>query len=55
MTREEQLQCIVDNCDAFKKTLLARASKIPRKLGRHGNPAMGNGLRQRFVWVIQDG
>ncbi len=29
MTREEQLQCIVDNCDAFKKTLLARASKIP--------------------------
>ena len=29
MTREEQLQCIVDNFDAFKKTLLARASKIP--------------------------
>jgi hypothetical protein len=29
MTREEQLQCIVDNCDAFKKTLLAKASKIP--------------------------
>jgi hypothetical protein len=29
MTREEQLQCIEDNVDAFKKTLLAKASKIP--------------------------
>jgi len=29
MTREEQMQCIVDNVDAFEKTLLAKASKIP--------------------------
>ena len=29
MTRDEQLKCIVDNCDALKKTLLAKASKIP--------------------------
>jgi hypothetical protein len=29
MTRDEQMQCIVDKCDAFKKTLLAKASKIP--------------------------
>ena len=25
MTREEQVQCIVDNLDAFKKALLAKA------------------------------
>jgi len=30
MTREEQLQCIVDNVEAFKKTLLGKASEIPR-------------------------
>ena len=29
MTQEEQLQCIAENCDAFKKALLAKASKIP--------------------------
>jgi hypothetical protein len=29
MTREEQLQCIVDKVDAFKQALLAKASKIP--------------------------
>ena len=29
MTREQQLKCIEDNCDAFKRTLLAKASKIP--------------------------
>jgi len=29
MTREEQLKCIEDNCNAFKKALLAKASKIP--------------------------
>jgi hypothetical protein len=29
MTRDEQLKCIEDNCDAFKKMLLAKASKIP--------------------------
>jgi hypothetical protein len=29
MTRDEQLQCIAENCDAFKKALLAKASKIP--------------------------
>ena len=30
MTRDEQLQCIEDNVDAFKNALLAKASKIPR-------------------------
>jgi len=29
MTREQQTQCIEEGCDAFKKTLLAKASKIP--------------------------
>jgi hypothetical protein len=29
MTREEQLKRIEDNCNAFKKALLAKASKIP--------------------------
>ena len=29
MTRDEQLKCIEEGCDAFKKTLLAKASKIP--------------------------
>ena len=29
MTRDEQLKCIEDNCDAFKRTLLAKALKIP--------------------------
>jgi hypothetical protein len=29
MTREEQIKCIEDNCDAFKKALLAKALKIP--------------------------
>jgi hypothetical protein len=29
MTRDEQLQCIAENCDAFKKALLSKASKIP--------------------------
>jgi hypothetical protein len=29
MTREEQLLCIVDNVEAFKKMLLAKASKVP--------------------------
>jgi hypothetical protein len=28
MTRDEQLKCIEDNCEAFKRTLLAKASKI---------------------------
>jgi hypothetical protein len=26
MTREEQIKCIEDNCDAFKKALLARGA-----------------------------
>lgn len=29
MTREDQLKCIEDNCDAFKRALLAKASKMP--------------------------
>jgi hypothetical protein len=29
MTRDEQLKCIEDNVEAFKKALLAKASKIP--------------------------
>ena len=29
MTHDEQLQCIAENCDALKKTLLAKASKVP--------------------------
>ncbi len=29
MTREEQLKYIQDNCNAFKRALLAKASKIP--------------------------
>ena len=33
MTREEQLKCIEENCEAFKKTLLAKASKIRPELG----------------------
>ena len=30
MTRDEQLQCIADNVDAFKKVLLAKAWKLHR-------------------------
>jgi hypothetical protein len=29
MTREEEVKCVEDNCDACKKGLLAKASKIP--------------------------
>lgn len=29
MTREEQEKCIAECCDAFKKMVLAKASKIP--------------------------
>jgi hypothetical protein len=29
MTREEQMECIEHNLDAFKKMVLARASKVP--------------------------
>ena len=29
MTRDEQPKSIEDNCDAFKRTLLAKALKIP--------------------------
>jgi hypothetical protein len=29
MTRDEQLKCIERNLDAFKKMVLARASKVP--------------------------
>ena len=29
MTRDEQLKCIEDSVGAFKRTLLAKASKIP--------------------------
>ena len=29
MTREAQLKCIEENCEAFKKALLAKSSKIP--------------------------
>ncbi|MGA7313785.1 MAG: hypothetical protein WBX22_07405 [Silvibacterium sp.] len=29
MTRDEQLKCIEENCDAFKKMVLAKAAKIP--------------------------
>jgi hypothetical protein len=29
MTREEQVKCIQENCEAFKLTLLAKASKMP--------------------------
>jgi hypothetical protein len=29
MTRDEQLKCIADTCDAFKQAMLAKASKIP--------------------------
>jgi hypothetical protein len=29
MTRDEQMQCIVDNVDAFKQMVLAKASKTP--------------------------
>jgi hypothetical protein len=53
MTREEQMQCIVDNVDAFEKTLLAKASKIPPNWG-HGNQAMGNGLPQGCLG-LEDG
>lgn len=31
--RDEQLKCIEDNVDAFKKALLAKASKIPPNWG----------------------
>jgi hypothetical protein len=30
MTREEQLKCIADRCDAFKQAMLSKASKIPK-------------------------
>lgn len=29
MTRDEQIRCIEDNCDAFKQMVLAKASKLP--------------------------
>jgi hypothetical protein len=29
MTREDQIQCIEENCDAFKKMVLAKESKVP--------------------------
>ena len=29
MTQDEQLKCIGENCDAFKKMVLAKAAKIP--------------------------
>jgi hypothetical protein len=29
MTRDEQLKCIEEDCEASKKTLLAKASKLP--------------------------
>jgi hypothetical protein len=31
MTHEAKLECIADNVEAFKKALLAKASKIPPK------------------------
>ena len=29
MTREQQTKCIEQNCEAFKRTMLGKASKIP--------------------------
>ena len=29
MTREDQIQCIEENCDTFKKMVLAKESKVP--------------------------
>ena len=29
MTREQQIKCIEEGCDAFPRMLLAKASKIP--------------------------
>jgi hypothetical protein len=47
MAREEQLKCIEDNCNAFKKALLAKASNDSAQLGQHGNPTVGDGLREK--------
>lgn len=46
MTREEQLKCIEDTCNAFKKPLLAKASKIPPNRDSM-DPTVGDGLREK--------
>ena len=54
MTREEQLKCIADTCDAFKQAMLAKGVKDSRQLGRNRNPAMGDGFREGRMGIQDD-
>ena len=46
MTREEQIKCIGDNCDAFKKALLAKGRRFRPNWDGIEIRQWGDGLRQ---------
>ena len=54
MTRQEQLKCIADTCDAFAGDA-RKGVEDSEELGRRRNPAMGNRRRQGCACYWQDG